>query len=95
MKVAIQCERVIGSVLKPGELFSTVGPEYWEDAMDKGSIGERVFIRTNSSAENVDDSAEYVYRITIHMLEDSEWLERQTELEIQRAEQERRNNADA
>lgn len=35
--------------LQPGDLFSTSGNDYWKNIGTKDSIGERVFIRTNSS----------------------------------------------
>jgi hypothetical protein len=34
--------------LKPGELFSTAGPEYWDSIDDRESLGERAYIRTNT-----------------------------------------------
>ena len=61
----IMCELVKGRDLKPGDLFSIYGPEYWDTALDKGSIGEKVYIRTNVSADQSrDDPETLVYRIT-------------------------------
>lgn len=51
--------------LKPGDLFSIVGPHYWERIDMMESIGERVYIRTNTPADYADDEDQYVYRITI------------------------------
>lgn len=33
--------------VRPGEVFSTGGPEYWEH-LDPRAIGEKVYIRTNA-----------------------------------------------
>ena len=34
--------------IAPGEMFSNVGPDYWDLAMSgvRGAIGERVYLRT-------------------------------------------------
>ena len=61
----IKAEEVLARDLKPGDLFSTVGPEYWAIAMDAGSIGERVYIRTNILAGEAPDPDLSVFRITI------------------------------
>lgn len=34
--------------LKPGDLFSVIGPAYWENIDAKESIGEKVWLRTNT-----------------------------------------------
>lgn len=34
--------------IKPGQAFSTSGPSYWDTAAEHGTIGERVYLRTNS-----------------------------------------------
>lgn len=64
-KTRIIAEKVLGKDLKPGELFSMVGPDYWDLAMDRRGIGERVYIRTNAPTSNAPDSDATVYRITI------------------------------
>jgi hypothetical protein len=51
--------------LQPGDLFSTSGPDYWEHIDVIGSIGERVFIRTNAPASNADDADMYLFKIEI------------------------------
>ncbi len=33
--------------VKPGQLFSSAGPEYWDNP-NPGSIGEKVYIRTDA-----------------------------------------------
>lgn len=69
MPVRIKAELVTGRDLAPGDLFSTAGPEYWDNALDRASVGERVFIRTNSSPDRVDDADQPIYRITIERSE--------------------------
>ena len=65
--VKFKAVAVKGKDLKPGDLFSTVGTFYWDcvDAME--SLGERVYIRTNSpcpkSQEDVD-----VFVVTIEQM---------------------------
>lgn len=65
MPVTISCTPVQGKDLKPGDLFSSMGSIYWKGAMDRGSVGERVYIRTNVPADNFVDSEDVVYRIEI------------------------------
>lgn len=50
--------------LKPGDLFSTAGPEYWDFFADKLGVGERVYIRTCTETPK-DQYDENIYRITI------------------------------
>lgn len=66
----IKCERVTGRDLKPGDLFSSVGPDYWGTAMDKGSIGERVYIRSNAPTHYAPDADAVIYRVTVEYDED-------------------------
>lgn len=61
----IKATKVTGADLKPGDLFSTATPEYWDNIDDNHSIGERVYIRTNEPADSADDAALPIYRITI------------------------------
>lgn len=50
--------------LRPGDLFSTGGPNYWDNYRKAGVIGERVYIRTEEPTPP--DQAEHqVYRIEI------------------------------
>lgn len=56
---------ILGRDLRPGDLFSARGPEYWAGAMDKRSIGESVYVRTNAPADHAPDGDETVYKITI------------------------------
>ncbi len=55
----------IGRDLRPGDLFSTAGPEYWDTYEERGSIGERVYIRTCEPSGNAPDASEVVYRIEV------------------------------
>lgn len=61
----ISTEPVKGKDLQPGDLFSTYGQEYWDNFDKNGSIGERVYIRTNAPASVAPDGALTVYRLTI------------------------------
>lgn len=63
----ITAVQVIGRDLKPGELFSIAGPDYWRTALDKGSVGEQVYIRTNVPTDQFHDADEPIYRITIEV----------------------------
>lgn len=52
--------------LKPGDLFSNVGPLYWKQVQNNilGSIGEKVYIRTMEPCPD-DQAEDEVYLITI------------------------------
>lgn len=60
----VRAEKGFGKDIKAGELFSAVGPEYWDLFPRLTSIGERVYIRTNTPLRN-DQAQEEVYRITV------------------------------
>ena len=60
----IKAELIKGEDLRPGDLFSTVGPDYWDLAMDRLSVGERVYIRTNASTPP-EQALDAIYRITV------------------------------
>lgn len=51
--------------LEPGDLFSSLGPEYWDTALEGDSVGERVYIRTHQSADSASDADSPVYRIEV------------------------------
>ncbi len=60
----IKVTSVKGAELKPGELFSTAGPEYWAVKRDPNAIGEKVYIRTDApTPESQKDVV--IYRIEI------------------------------
>ncbi len=52
--------------VKPGEMFSTAGPTYWESAFgnDWGAIGERVYLRTLTPISRKDIGTD-IYRIEV------------------------------
>lgn len=54
-----------GMDLMPGDLFSTAPQSYWDTIASQYSIGERVYIRTDTPAESAPDLEATVYRITI------------------------------
>ena len=68
LAVKVKCEKVKASDLEPGDLFSTLGSEYWDGAMDAGSIGERVFVRTMVPASAAPDADTTIYRLTIEKI---------------------------
>ena len=61
----ISAEEIIAKDLQPGDLFSTAGPKYWNQIDARYSIGEKVYIRTNTPAKIADDPNEKVFKITI------------------------------
>lgn len=63
MTIRFVATKVCCKDLKPGDLFSTVGREYW-DRFDPLSVGERVYVRTNSPCP-ADQTDETIFRITI------------------------------
>ena len=67
--VRVKAELCLGRDLKPGELFSTAGPDYWSNFSSKDSVGARVYVRTCTSPDAVSDADETVYRITIETVE--------------------------
>lgn len=54
-----------GRDLKPGDLFSTEGQDYWGTFDQNLSVGERVYIRTNTPADLYPDLDEEIYRIEV------------------------------
>jgi hypothetical protein len=65
MTIRIKATQIIASELVPGDLFSTVGPDYWNMFQYFESVGERVFVRTFALADGADDSEALVYKIEI------------------------------
>jgi len=63
----ITAVQVLGRDLKPGDLFSIAGPDYWRTVPGKGSVGEQVYIRTDTPADQFVDADEPIYRITIEV----------------------------
>lgn len=56
--------KVKGRELLPGDLFSVRGPDYW-DHYDRLSVGQKVWLRTEASADLFEDADEDVYRISV------------------------------
>jgi hypothetical protein len=65
-KFTIKTERIVASALQPGDLFSTIGSDYWDDAIMGPAIGEKVYIRTHTPSDRAPDSSLIVYKLTIH-----------------------------
>src|ERR1700758_2499699 len=76
MKMRVRATACLGRDLKPGDLFSTAGPWYWAHVDSKGSVGQRVYIRTNAPADLFADADERVYRIEIERVETVEKADR-------------------
>jgi len=62
----IVAERCTGRDLRPGDLFSTCGPDYWAERPEvwpnNGAVGEKVYIYTGQQGPDPDTT---VYRIRI------------------------------
>jgi len=66
MTVKFKAEAIRAGDLKPGDLFSIVGPAYWDNVDKRPSIGEQVYARTNTPASAAIDSPDtQVFQITI------------------------------
>jgi len=68
VKAQARAEAVLSKELLPGDLFSTAGSEYWDTALDRASIGERAFIRTNAPCP-ADQEGVPIFRITIRRIQ--------------------------
>lgn len=60
----IKVTLVRASELRPGDLFSRAGPEYWQGPRPGDAIGERVYIRTEAPCRP-EERDEPVYRIEV------------------------------
>lgn len=65
MPVKIQATKVRGRDLKPGDLFSVLGPAYWSTFGQGDRVGESVYIRTERPAGEFPDGEEIVFRIEV------------------------------
>lgn len=65
MGIKITATVIVAADLQPGDLFSSYPQEYWDNIDNMGSIGERVYIRTNAPAEQATDANSAVFKITI------------------------------
>lgn len=54
-----------GKDLLPGDLFSTANQYYWDTIKDRFSIGERVYIRTETPSNVTTDAEAIIYKIEI------------------------------
>lgn len=65
LAMRIKATPIKASELKPGDLFSARGSDYWDDFGKKRSVGESVYIRTHADAESAPDPQTIVYKIEI------------------------------
>jgi hypothetical protein len=70
VSLIVECVAMPARDLKPGDLFSIRGPEYWLPALHSGSVGEKVYVRTDTPATGREDDTP-VYRLTFSDSEDS------------------------
>ena len=71
-RIRMRCEEILGKELEPGDLFSTAGPEVWDHVDDDPYIiGEKVYIRTNATADKAKDGHLPIFRIHIEELADN------------------------
>lgn len=59
----IKAELIKGKELQPGDLFSTLEQQHW-DNMDQHGLFERICIRTNRVTDEADGETK-VYRLTV------------------------------
>ena len=62
--IRYRAEEMKAKDLRPGELFSRAGPLYWDRVRGSGSVGEKVYIRTEEPV-GLGEENDTVYRITI------------------------------
>lgn len=60
----IKATAIKGKDLKPGDLFSHLAQGWW-DNIDNGSLGQKVYIRTNAPCPTGFDENTNTYRIEI------------------------------
>ena len=64
-ETSIQATKIKAKDLKAGDLFSTAGPSYWNNAWANGeSIGEKVYMRTEKPCP-LDQRDVVIYRIQV------------------------------
>jgi len=61
--------------LKPGDLFSDKGPDFWNRTINGNMPAAQVFIRTNDDQTEADDNAT-VFRLTIALEDEGGRLDR-------------------
>jgi hypothetical protein len=57
-----------GKDLKPGELFTTAGQEYWDRVSTTSSIGEKVFVRTDAPVPNEFEANADVFKLEVEII---------------------------
>lgn len=64
----ILAEAILCKDLKPGDLFSELGPSYWDKNGHEsdGSVGEKVYIKTNTVCP-IEDEEIQVFKIVISL----------------------------
>jgi hypothetical protein len=65
MTIEIKATPVKAYELKPGDLFSTRGADYWSMFSWKGGLGEQVYIRTDVPADSSPDADSIIYKIEV------------------------------
>jgi hypothetical protein len=65
-RLIVVAEKIRAADLWPGDIFSTEGPEYWNDLHHHEGVGETVFMRNQAPAFLVRDPETTVYRLRIH-----------------------------
>jgi hypothetical protein len=63
--VSIKATPMKAGALKPGDLFSTYGPSYWNHFGSRGSCGECVYIRTQMPSDDFPDADADIFKIEI------------------------------
>jgi hypothetical protein len=64
----IKATPIQGKDLKSGDLFSTAGPFYWNSFQSRNSIGEKVYIRTETPCCDTTPGADLImYKIEIEL----------------------------
>jgi hypothetical protein len=72
MKVRAVCLPTIARDLKPGDLWSYIGPIYWDTAFDRNGSYEMLMVRTNTPVAHMGMPDEPVWRIIIQPIEEAE-----------------------
>ena len=62
----ILTEQMKAKDLKPGDLFSSEGASYWDNFHHQPSIGEKVYVRTDTPCPAAQEE-EVIYKLTIQI----------------------------
>jgi hypothetical protein len=63
--MTIKATPIVARNLKPGDLFSTLGAEYWDHIDVSGSCGEKLYVRTNAPTHDSQHPEDIVYLIEV------------------------------